>query len=73
MKVGGRQKLTVLLGKIAHSSASRLMAEDERMEAWVGAGIHEMEPAAGRVVDGLKKWRKGMDVWETVGYTLLTI
>lgn len=53
-------------GRVAHSSASRLIAEDERMEAWVGAGVHDMAPAAGRVVEALGKWGRGVGVGETV-------
>jgi hypothetical protein len=44
------------------------MAEDERMEAWVGAGILEMAPAAGRVVEALGKWGKGVEIGQTVSY-----
>lgn len=69
---GGRGvRLTVIVGRIAHSSASRLMAEDERMEAWVGAGIQEMAPAAGRVVEAFGKWGKGVGVGETVSHIIL--
>ncbi|KAH7409862.1 putative O-methyltransferase [Phaeosphaeria sp. MPI-PUGE-AT-0046c] len=56
-------------GRIAHSSASRLMKEDERMEAWVGAGVEDMAPAAGRVVEALGKWGRGTGVGET-GFAL---
>ncbi|OKL62776.1 hypothetical protein UA08_01854 [Talaromyces atroroseus] len=43
-------------GVIAHSSASRQIAEDTRVASWVGANVDDMWPAAERVVDALQKW-----------------
>ncbi|KAH8696533.1 putative O-methyltransferase [Talaromyces proteolyticus] len=43
-------------GVVAHSAASREIAEDTRVASWVGANVDDMWPAAGRVVDALIKW-----------------
>ncbi|EED16326.1 O-methyltransferase, putative [Talaromyces stipitatus ATCC 10500] len=43
-------------GFIAHSAASRLIAEDTRVASWVGANVDDMWPAAEKVVDALVKW-----------------
>ncbi|KAJ9367330.1 hypothetical protein DTO282F9_7368 [Paecilomyces variotii] len=43
-------------GVIAHSAASRQIAEDARVASWVGANVDDMWPAAEKVVDALVKW-----------------
>ncbi|KAI2622778.1 putative O-methyltransferase [Hypomontagnella submonticulosa] len=43
-------------GVVAHSAASRQIAEDPYMADWVGANVDDMWPSAERVVDALAKW-----------------
>ncbi|OTA97997.1 hypothetical protein M426DRAFT_77207 [Hypoxylon sp. CI-4A] len=43
-------------GIIAHSAASRQIAEDPHIADWVGANVDEMWPSAEMVVDALDKW-----------------
>lgn len=57
-------------GVIAHSAASRQIADDPRVASWVGAGVDEMWPAAEKVVDALKKWPQAAEPNQTVsGYS----
>ncbi|KAF2678003.1 putative O-methyltransferase [Lentithecium fluviatile CBS 122367] len=44
------------LGMIAHSTASRQIAEDPLAASWVGANVDEMWPAPAKTVDALVKW-----------------
>jgi hypothetical protein len=41
-------------GVIAHTAASRVLAEDEDMQAWVGFNGEDILPAAGHVLQSLK-------------------
>ena len=41
-------------GIIAHTAASRLLAEDEELQAWVGFNCEDIGPAAAHVLDALK-------------------
>ncbi|KAI0172756.1 putative O-methyltransferase [Hypoxylon sp. FL1284] len=43
-------------GVVAHSAASRQIAEDPHMADWVGANVDDMWPSAEKVVDALAKW-----------------
>ncbi|KAI1761277.1 putative O-methyltransferase [Hypoxylon sp. FL1150] len=43
-------------GVVAHSAASRQIAEDPSIADWVGANVDDMWPAAEKVVDALAKW-----------------
>ncbi|PVI04246.1 putative O-methyltransferase [Periconia macrospinosa] len=43
-------------GFIAHSAASKQIAEDARIASWVGSCVDEFWPAAQKVVDALVKW-----------------
>lgn len=53
-------------GVIAHSAASRQIADDPRVASWVGANVDEMWPAAERVVDALVKWPRAAEPNQTV-------
>ena len=41
-------------GIIAHTAASRLLAEDDELQAWVGFNCEDIGPAAAHVLDALK-------------------
>ncbi|KAL7622165.1 hypothetical protein AAE478_007668 [Parahypoxylon ruwenzoriense] len=56
-------------GVIAHSAASRQIAEDANVADWVGANVDDMWPAAERVVDALAKWPLADDPNQT-GFSL---
>ncbi|KAI1385143.1 putative O-methyltransferase [Hypoxylon trugodes] len=43
-------------GVIAHSPASRSIAEDSGISDWMGANTHELWPAAEKTVEALIKW-----------------
>ncbi|KAI0516714.1 putative O-methyltransferase [Xylaria bambusicola] len=43
-------------GMIAHSAASRQIADDQAMADWVGACVNDMWPSAEKTVDALAKW-----------------
>ncbi|KAI1098865.1 putative O-methyltransferase [Jackrogersella minutella] len=43
-------------GVVAHSAASRQIADDPNIADWVSANVNEMWPAAEKVVDALAKW-----------------
>jgi hypothetical protein len=53
-------------GVIAHSAASRQIADDPLLASWVGANVDEMWPAAERVVDALAKWPEAAEAHQTV-------
>ncbi|KAI0379112.1 S-adenosyl-L-methionine-dependent methyltransferase [Hypomontagnella monticulosa] len=42
-------------GHIAHTAASRLLAEDEALQAWVGFNTEDIYPGSAHVIDALKK------------------
>ncbi|KAH7091604.1 putative O-methyltransferase [Paraphoma chrysanthemicola] len=52
-------------GRVAHSAASKVLVDDERVAAWWKGNMQEMWPSAGRVVDALVKWPSGEGVDET--------
>ncbi|KAF7536866.1 hypothetical protein G7054_g4162 [Neopestalotiopsis clavispora] len=56
-------------GTIAHSAASRQIAEDGAMADWVGANVDDMWPSAQKVVDALTKWPSA-DEPDQTGFTL---
>lgn len=43
-------------GIIAHTAASRVLAEDENMQAWIGFNGEDIFPAAGHVLQSLKAY-----------------
>ncbi|KAI1411891.1 putative O-methyltransferase [Hypoxylon sp. FL1857] len=43
-------------GVVAHSAASRQVAEDPAMADWVSANVNEMWPSAEKTVEALVKW-----------------
>lgn len=53
-------------GLIAHSAASRQIADDPLVASWVGANVDEMWPAAEKVVDALAKWPEAAEANQTV-------
>jgi hypothetical protein len=55
-------------GFIAHSAASRQIAEDVRVASWVGSNVDDMAPAAARVVDALVKWPEAGEPNQTVSW-----
>lgn len=53
-------------GVIAHSAASRQLAEDTRAAGWVAANVDEMWPAAEKLVEALEKWPEASEPNQTV-------
>ena len=53
-------------GVIAHSAASRQIADNSLVASWVGANVDEMWPAAEKVVDALTKWPEAAEANQTV-------
>jgi hypothetical protein len=53
-------------GVVAHSAASRQIAQDGRVESWIGSNVDDMGPAAARVVDALVKWPEAGEPNQTV-------
>jgi hypothetical protein len=53
-------------GFIAHSAASRQIADDACVASWVGAGVDEMWPAAVNMVPALEKWPEAAEPNQTV-------
>jgi len=53
-------------GVIAHSAASRQIADDACVADWIGASVDDMWPAAHKVVDALTKWPQAAEPTETV-------
>jgi len=53
-------------GVVAHSAASKQIADDPRVASWVGGNVDEMWPAAEKVVDALKKWPQAAEPNQTV-------
>ncbi|KAJ3578752.1 hypothetical protein NPX13_g1815 [Xylaria arbuscula] len=56
-------------GIIAHSAASRQIAEDRAMADWVSACVNDMWPSAERTVDALVKWPRAEEPNQT-GFSL---
>ncbi|KAI0835695.1 putative O-methyltransferase [Hypoxylon sp. FL0890] len=44
------------LGVVAHSAATRQIAEDPAMADWVSSNVNDMWPSAEKVIDALAKW-----------------
>lgn len=42
---------------IAHTAASRLLAEDPDIQAWTGMTLEEFWPGAVRACDAMEKWK----------------
>jgi hypothetical protein len=53
-------------GFIAHSAASRQIADDACVASWVSAGVDEMWPAAVNMVPALEKWPEAAEPNQTV-------
>lgn len=58
-------------GVIAHSAASRLIADDPRVASWVGANVDDMWPAAEKVIDALTRWPRATEPNQTVSQRLV--
>ncbi|KAI0478524.1 putative O-methyltransferase [Xylariaceae sp. FL0804] len=56
-------------GFVAHSAASRQMADDHRMLDWAAANVDDMWPAAGKTVEALAKWPRASEPHQT-GFAL---
>ncbi|KAL6704153.1 hypothetical protein ACN47E_008713 [Coniothyrium glycines] len=56
-------------GVIAHSAASRQIADDALVASWVGANVDDMWPAAEKVVAALAKWPDAAEANQT-GFAL---
>ncbi|KAF2655178.1 putative O-methyltransferase [Lophiostoma macrostomum CBS 122681] len=56
-------------GNIAHSAASKQIAEDVRMASSVGANVDEMWPSATKLVDALVQWPQAAEPNQT-GFAL---
>ncbi|KAF1969842.1 S-adenosyl-L-methionine-dependent methyltransferase [Bimuria novae-zelandiae CBS 107.79] len=52
-------------GVIAHSAASRQIADDALVASWVGTNVDEMWSAAAKVVDALTKWPEAAEANHT--------
>jgi len=52
-------------GVIAHTAASRVLAEDENMQAWVGFNGEDIFPAAGQVLTALKAYPEATSLTRT--------
>jgi hypothetical protein len=52
-------------GFIAHSAASRQIADDACVADWVGTNVDEMWPAAQKLMDALKKWPQAAEPNQT--------
>lgn len=57
-------------GVIAHSAASRQLAENALIADWVAVTSGELWPAAQNVVDALAKWPKAAEPNQTVSSRL---
>ena len=53
-------------GFVAHTAASRVLAEDEQMVDWVGASTGELWQAAGQTVNAMVKFPGSQEPNETV-------
>jgi hypothetical protein len=51
---------------IAHSAASRQIADDPRIADWIGAYVDEMWPAAVKIVNALEEWPEASEPNQTV-------
>ena len=54
-------------GIVAHTAASRLLAEDEQMRDWVGASTDDLWPAAANTVEALVTYPDSQEPNQTVG------
>jgi hypothetical protein len=55
-------------GILVHSSASKLIREDEAIAAWVETRVEDMWPSATQMVDALVKWPGAGEPNQTVSY-----
>lgn len=53
-------------GVIAHSAASRQLADNPQFSGWLACSVDEMWPAAEKVVDALTKWPLAEEPNQTV-------
>lgn len=53
-------------GVIAHSAASRLIAENPDVASWLAVSVDDMWPAAEKTVDALMKWPLAAEPNQTV-------
>ena len=56
-------------GKVAHTQASRLLTENDKVRDWFGIACQEVWPAATRVCDAIEKWPGSKEMNEC-GYQL---
>ncbi|KAK3939455.1 O-methyltransferase [Diplogelasinospora grovesii] len=52
-------------GVIAHTAASRLLAEDEALQAWIGFNCEDIFPAAAHVIDAIKTYPEATSLVQT--------
>ncbi|CAJ2504087.1 Uu.00g114810.m01.CDS01 [Anthostomella pinea] len=52
-------------GVIAHTAASRLLLEDDALQAWVGFNTEDIYPSSARVVDALTRHPEAMSLTRT--------
>jgi hypothetical protein len=52
-------------GVIAHTAASRCLAEDDDLQAWVGFNTEDIFPAAGHVVQALRTYPEAVHLTQT--------
>lgn len=60
-------------GVIAHSAASRQIADDARVADWVGASSGDLWPAAEKVVDALARWPDAAEPNQTVSECMIDL
>lgn len=53
-------------GFVAHSAASRQLADDTRAAGWVSANVDEMWPSAVKLLEALEKWPEASEPNQTV-------
>ncbi|KAI1104559.1 S-adenosyl-L-methionine-dependent methyltransferase [Jackrogersella minutella] len=52
-------------GVIAHTASSRLLVEDQALQAWVGFNTEEVYPGSAHVIDALKKYPEATSLTQT--------
>ncbi|KAL7621325.1 hypothetical protein AAE478_008646 [Parahypoxylon ruwenzoriense] len=52
-------------GVIAHTAASRLLAEDPSLQAWVGFNTEDVYPGSAHVLDALRRFPEGTSLQRT--------
>ena len=53
-------------GFVAHTAASKVLAESQSMRDWIGMVCEEMWPAAARTVEAMTKWAESEEPQHTV-------